>query len=328
MSEGGDDSDGSKKGGTLINFSIQDVLGVGPASKNIIDALRGAFGELLYPWIEARRGAGEQRTAKGWIALARKSGLSVEQFDVTRIEGRTDYRVHAEAVRQQESREAVALYVLAELPTLVDHKLIDEKTPGMEPEWLSRFWRLAQDISSDDLRSLWGHLLARQATGAGHVSARTLEALSLLDRWEIESLTRMAAFVLHAEGSRVNETGIVLNIGPTGEDRLGSLNRKMMDQVGVRELQHFVTIGLLSSAGWNPTFSALSSSERLTIGGAPFRLWINEHDRPNTGILGSQMSLTGREIIKLIRTTPPSDYIEILTELFRRAGLTLEPARG
>src|SRR5438128_12072481 len=53
----------------LINFSVQDVLGVGPASKNIMDALRAGLGDLFSPWLEARRGAAEQRTAKGGSSL-------------------------------------------------------------------------------------------------------------------------------------------------------------------------------------------------------------------------------------------------------------------
>lgn len=325
MAEGDDvKRDDVGKGGALINFSIQDVLGVGPASKNIMDALRAGLGDLLSPWLEARRGAAEQRTAKGWLKLAKQSGLAIEEFDITRIEGRTDYRVRAEAMRQQESREAVVLYALAELPALADQKLIGNETPIVGPEWLNRFWRLAQDVSSDDLRSLWGHLLARQATGAGQVSARTLESLSLLDRWEIDELTRIASFVLNAKGDNVDEMGIIVAFNLQGEHhhRAQGLIDELQSLVGSGSYAHFATIGVFSTAGWSPSLKALSSATRLTIGCAPFELWTGPPE-PSQTLFGWALSRTGRDVIELIRTTPPDPYIAALTEGFQRMGTTL-----
>src|SRR6266496_1267824 len=157
----------------------------------------------------------DRNAARQMIDLAKEAGLTPQSMDISTSAGRAYMRLRAEKERHQESRENVGYFALLERQLLLSEGTNENDSIEIEPEWLHRFWRLAQDINSEDLQSLWGRILARKAAGIGGISGRTLEALSLLEGWEVEQFTRVAQFA-----ARIGDSGsawLITGIAPSGE---------------------------------------------------------------------------------------------------------------
>ena len=79
--------------------------------------------------------------------------------------------------RRQENLEAIVEHARLSLPDEVSAEPV-------EADWAARFFREAQDIGNDEMRRLWGKLLAGEVAKPGTFSARTLGVvadLSLVD---------------------------------------------------------------------------------------------------------------------------------------------------
>jgi hypothetical protein len=305
----------AKTGGGLVYIKFSDLAGAGRAGERLVDALAAGLGPTVRHWLNTLFARVEQRSAARWFDEAKKAGLMPTALEYQSVEGRTNLRLTAENLKAQDNREAIGAYALRELQALQIAGQVKNDPPPVEPEWLNRFWRLAQDVTSDDLRSLWGHLLARQATGAGKVSARTLEALSMLDRWEIDELTRIAALMIRAIGKGVDEHGILIAIGPHGDHQLDAqrVNERLMRIVRMETYGHFGSIGFFSAQSWNVNVTDLAACE-LRLAGVRYGLWIPAHQGGQA--LGWTLNRTGREVIDLIRTAPSEEYISALSEGF------------
>ena len=62
-------------------------------------------------------------------------------------------------------------------------ELGDKEVPNHEPDhdWTARFFNEVQDVSSDDMRTIWAKILAGEVGSPGSTSARTLTILKNLD---------------------------------------------------------------------------------------------------------------------------------------------------
>ncbi|MEN5231519.1 DUF2806 domain-containing protein [Sphingobacterium faecium] len=65
------------------------------------------------------------------------------------------------------------------------------ETP-VDPDWRSKFFNKAQDISSDELQEVWAKILANEITSPGNVSLRSLEVLSSLSKAEALIFSKVA----------------------------------------------------------------------------------------------------------------------------------------
>src|SRR5712691_8920424 len=65
----------------------------------------------------------------------------------------------------------------------------------VEQDWVSRFLEDCQDVSNEDMQTVWGRLLAGEVTKPGSFSFRTLATVKML-RPEVANLfTRLCSFV-------------------------------------------------------------------------------------------------------------------------------------
>lgn len=256
--------------------------------------------------------------------------MEPQSLAVSTLGGRADLRLIAEKERQQNNREAVGIAAVQEARLLLEEGASPSEVEP-EPEWLDRFWRLSQDISSEDLQSLWGRILARQTTGANTIGARTLEALGTLEGWEIAELTRIAPFVFEQREQRPPLAAIIGSVS-TREEIKHELNARLAQLIGWVDRFHFGSIGLTVAGGFG--FDARIAVDNTAVG----RLWIGSRPftvspggRPNeTRNVGGAILFTqlGREIVGLIRTEPDPTYVEILTESLGGVGWNLTRSAG
>lgn len=317
-----DDAGKDDKHGSLINvvFKGEDVAGIGQAFKSLMDAIVRGAGAGFEPLLRSRMHASNRDGLRGMLREVKRSGLPLTEIDITTVEGRADYRIRAERERQQSSREAVALHAITELPAIVRAQGASEQQAEPEPEWLNRFWRLAQDIEAEDLQSLWGRVLARQAAGTARISARTLEALSLIDRREADELTRLAALVVHVDEDEHACWVFGFQTPNRHVAQTDLLNVQLKEQFQSFDYGHYESIGVTGNAGFAGPLSLGVSEKELRI--ANRRFIVGGRGAIAFEGLTVDFSQTGREILSLIETEPNQEFMRLLFEAFKAADLT------
>jgi len=321
------------EGKALVSVTATDLFGVGKGLDTLIRALRDGIGPAFEPWARSRLAKKDQRAAGGWVEVARNAGLEAQVLEVTTLAGRSDIRLIAEKERHQDNREAVAAAVVQEARLLLDERVTPKENVEIEPEWLNRYWRLAQDISSEDLQSLWARVLTRQAIGVGHLSTRSLDVLSTLSREEAAELTRIAAFSVTLT-DQLPVTMLLQHFSspvahPRVRRRLAGIKLIIRQLIRFDRL-HFASFGLTFGEKFQWTrYGAPEADMFVRIAGKPFRLAITgELDWPTCDVFpfdGTRFTATGTEIMALIKTEPNPEFLRECGEAFALMGLRLEP---
>ena len=90
---------------------------------------------------------------------------------------RTGQRVLIQSVKRQENIEKTLL--------LTDEDLRDSSQPiseiPVDEDWAVKFFNIAQDVSNEEMQLLFAKILSGEIRNPGSFSARTVQALSLLD---------------------------------------------------------------------------------------------------------------------------------------------------
>lgn len=70
------------------------------------------------------------------------------------------------------------------------------ETP-IDQDWSTRFFDIVQDISDNEMKILWGKILAGEVKKPKSYSMRTLELLRNLSKEEADTFVKVAQYVLH-----------------------------------------------------------------------------------------------------------------------------------
>lgn len=100
-----------------------------------------------------------------------------------------------DALATQYSKDRIGLYALGEMAANGKEGL-DTENPG--ETWTARFFKYAADIRDDDIRKLWGKILAGEFCRPGSFSLRTLEVLHNLDQKDAELFLKFAPYVMNS----------------------------------------------------------------------------------------------------------------------------------
>ncbi|KIC01699.1 hypothetical protein OA88_12640 [Flavobacterium sp. JRM] len=65
-------------------------------------------------------------------------------------------------------------------------------TESVDPDWTTRFFNIAEDISNHEMQKLWGRILSGEVKQPGSFSLRTLELLKNITKYEAEVFTKFA----------------------------------------------------------------------------------------------------------------------------------------
>lgn len=65
----------------------------------------------------------------------------------------------------------------------------------LQGEWINRFFNIAGEISSDDLKLIWSKILSEEIRNPGNCSIRTLETLRNISRKEAEIFKKISNYI-------------------------------------------------------------------------------------------------------------------------------------
>ena len=115
--------------------------------------------------------------------------IELMQID-TKLEAanRIRQRLITQEIRRQENIDQTVKEAAEFLPASVS----DTKP---DPDWITAFFNIAQDISSEEMRTLWAKILAGEVTQPGTYCRRTLEILKNLSPSEAKNFQRLHGFI-------------------------------------------------------------------------------------------------------------------------------------
>lgn len=184
-----------------------DFLGLGALAKplvKLIEVAASGMGAIARPWMIRRdaratadrlliMGHARRQLAEPGLLNAPADGLP----QLSAAEQPTELAQYIEAgadsyvQRTMENLQEVLNHARNALPD-------DVSADPVDPEWTARFFTEAQHVSRDDMRRLWGRILANEVSRPGSFSPRTLTKLKDLTSQEANLFQDMMLFVCDA----------------------------------------------------------------------------------------------------------------------------------
>lgn len=165
----------------------------GKPLEKLIEVVSNAIGTLYEPRQLVRIARAEAETERikaieGAKTEALLANNDERYAELSAIEKRM---VTKELKRQNNINNVVAVAA----QSLKDDK--DVSSEPVNPDWATRFFDIAQDISDETMQDLWGRILAGEVKRPKSYSLRTLEALRNITHEEAELFEKIAQFVLY-----------------------------------------------------------------------------------------------------------------------------------
>ena len=324
-------------------IQVSDALSLGAAGSVLVGAIERGIGTLAAPWLRKREARAHMQIFEEWQDTLRSVPDGLSQFDLS-LGDRTVLRMRREGGRQQLNRERIGWESIRYARSF-HGRPPDRKFESVEDEWLDRFWRLAQDVSRQDMQELWGRILARRAFEDTPFSARSLEAMSLISVNEARRIECIASFVWwwnDGQGrsgativSRFREAGVSGRKNVHNADDVLQKSAELAASIGSIEEDIFGPAGLYTDAPSTIAvrIASLHDVAPMRIGSVNFNLrGFNREfgpltvQRTNTCAVakGIGLSAVGREIFSLPHVIPNEQYLTLVRSGLALQGLTLE----
>ncbi len=171
------------EGGVLDEFGsgLKSI----PGAVKAIARLVGMGADTAISWLDVLKASGEQKASAirndTASALAISKAITKEAVKHASADEALAERAVAtfmsDAMRKQENRERVAKAAVEDLEA--DPPPGD--TGGPSDDWMNRFQRYAEDVSSEDVQRMWGRVLAAEIRRPGIVTNRVLRTIDEID---------------------------------------------------------------------------------------------------------------------------------------------------
>lgn len=215
------------------------------------------------------------------------------------------------AITQQLNAEAIVSNAAAELTH--DESVPDDKP---EPEWTSRFFRIAEDIPTEELQFLWGKILAGEIRKPGSFSLRTLELLRNLSKKEAEAFVALTPYIIHAGENYFYLRDSEYIIGKDGKLSFG-------------EILKLKEAGLVNSDSMlGLTFGKKNAgSEAYYFNGELAIKFRFESGHSEVQMSVGMLTFAGIQLLKLVAPIADMEYVKIFSRKFNADGVSISICR-
>lgn len=303
-------------------MEIKDLAGLSQPLTKLLEVIEKGVGAISRPYLirktadakayELRTIAEAQAQTRGLLSQSEYvdgwiSVRSMEQnTDAPALSERAEARTQFKELSAQANVEAVCAEAANAMST-------DEAVPevNVEPDWVTRFFRLAEEVNSEEMQQIWGRILAGEVRSPGSISLRTLEALRNISRVEAELFCRLGQLAIDANGKR---EPMVISPENFLKDIYGL---SYQDILALREL------GLVHSDQFLQWEIEPKGSGTMWFDYADHAI-VMKWEKP-TGKIGIPVMVltkTGRELLPLVTVRFDQAYAEKFCSLLKRAGCT------
>ena len=188
-------------------MEIKDFAGLSQPLTKLVEVVSQGIGKLSRPYLikkEADAKAYEIQTIanairsnflpSGKIAYENQQ-VVIDSGNAEEIQEHVEERILSRLVYQEVKRQTN----IEEITQYAADQLKDEKSVSNEKvdeDWISRFFGIAQDISSEEMKMLWGRVLAGEVKRPKSYSLRTLELFKNLTKEDAEIFTRVGKLAI------------------------------------------------------------------------------------------------------------------------------------
>lgn len=219
--------------------------------------------------------------------------------DAPALGDRMQDRLYFQEAKKQLNIESITSFAAEELK--------DEQPITNEPineDWATRFFRIAEDISNEEMQAVWGKILAGEIKQPKSFSLRTLELIRTLSKTEADIFIKVAKLAVKSGGKYYIFHG-------NNEQKL----RKDFDV-------HYSDIALLTEIGiiqpgtlvhLHFETHAIDRKQAFIAGNIVLIVSIKANTkRASTPV--DVFSTAGNELIKLVKTSVPMEYLRYIAE--------------
>lgn len=271
---------------------LTDLAGLSKPLTKLVEAVQASVGTLYEPRRIRNRATAE---AEALLILADAEGEVAE---------RTARRLAAQEMRRQKNIDSIVAKSVEEMGDEASDEPVD-------PDWMSRFFSDAADVSDEQMQTLWARLLAGEVAQPCRFSRRTLSILKEMSATDADRLQRVSKLVWETgNGGSIPLDGEGLGVGL--DPGLGKYGVQYADFLELNSL------GLLQS----------QASHRVDLGTTlaySGHLYVSCAVRPDVGFAIYPLSQAGLELYSLTKREENEPFHRETLELFRRSGV--RPAR-
>lgn len=279
--------------GSLMTINID-----GKPLEKLIDAVSKGIGTLYRP-----RQIRKEADAQAYAIKVVENAKAVADSEARLIDAETAERISqrwvAKEVRRQSNIDTVVENAAKEL---VGKEVSDET---ISEDWATRFFNIVQDVSEDEMKTLWAKILAKEIEKPSSYSLRTLELLRNISYEEAELFRKISDFVIKEGGCFVFSDERVLE----------KYGLRYIDQVRLREAG-FLQSGEMMSRTYK------SSKDRTICSNMIYgNLFVKVTIPPHANDIRMPILLltqAGCEIFELIDTKENQNYLKDIATFIRR----------
>ena len=296
------------------------------------------IGTLLSPWKTRREGRARTDVRREELLMLAQTARDAEDIQAGRKSLAADYQLqeHPEqaplALREDSAfrdaaasmkRNRIAQEVRAEVnvsKALLSAEAGLEDDPQTPPErkvdddWLFRWRDAASVVSSEELQTLWGQVLAGEIKSPGSFSLRTLEFLKNLSHEEALQITKMSPFVID---------GVIFRG-----------NKELLDFEGITfsfllNLQHLGVIAGVEAAGLerNLASAVTGKFERGLVSYNRVLVVTHENEGKTINLKICKLTSLGQQVLKLGSFKAHDVYLRSVGQAICDQGFKVQIAR-
>lgn len=186
----------------------------------------------------------------------------------------------------------------------------------LDEDWTTRFFRIAEDISTEEMQALWGKILAGEIKQPKSYSLRTLELIRNLSKTEADIFMKVANFAVKSGKSNFLFKG--------GDEQ--TLRKKFNISYGDTAL--LTEIGLLQPGTFvsYQMFEHPNDSQHVFTSGNIVMIVKIKAKTPTIQMPVEVFSNAGNELLKLICSKPPMDYLATIANSIKNESVQVKYA--
>lgn len=197
----------------MIEF--KDLAGLSEPLKRLIEVVAEGIGGISRPILirksadakayeiktvakaiaESQKLLGPVKYDGGEIVIESDPNKNVPELPEANLDRRVISRMTYQEARRQENLERITQYAAEDFG---GNETMGSERP--DSNWTARFFRIAEDISTEEMQALWGKVLAGEVKRPGSYSLRTIDVLKNISQKEAETFVRMARIAFFSGG--------------------------------------------------------------------------------------------------------------------------------
>lgn len=174
----------------LAESSMQDLIGLSGAAKEIISAISRGIGTLYRPRAIRNEADAEAYALKVRAKAEAEANVVTIDTYARELEWRAVGRFKETLIKKQLNLDSIVDDAIEEANRLQGDSAQVESAQTLEPEWVERFIGYAEGISTKQLQQIWSKILARQAISGEAVSLNTLDVARNITRDDADIFER------------------------------------------------------------------------------------------------------------------------------------------